>query len=159
MGNFSSCIKTQNSSHSKNIAKLVDTQGKITLVNLPITVAELMLENPGFAPTLIEDLRETRRIPAMKADEKLLGRKVYLLLPVDKVNSRLTDLQLASVDSLLCSCNNNKKVGGRTRGGSKVSPILDEHNLEELVKDLTGGNGQRKRFCKVWEPVLEPILE
>ncbi|KNA26033.1 hypothetical protein SOVF_001020 [Spinacia oleracea] len=146
------------------MAKLVDSQGQLTLINLPTTVAELMLENPGFALTPVEELRETSRIPAMKADDVLLGRKVYLLVPVDKVNSRLTDLQLAAIDSLLCSCNG--KVGGKaTRGGSKVSPTtgVNGNSLEDLVKDLsgkcTGVTGQRNRFCKVWEPVLEPILE
>uniref|UniRef100_A0A803M7K1 Uncharacterized protein n=1 Tax=Chenopodium quinoa TaxID=63459 RepID=A0A803M7K1_CHEQI len=149
------------------MAKLVDSLGQLKLVNLPTTVAELMLEHPGFAIAPVDELRETRRITAMRADDVLLGRKVYLLVPVDKVNSRLTDLQMAAIDSIVCSCNG--KVGGRTRGGSKISPDLEANNgldgqsLEDLVKDLsgkcTGLTGQRKRFCKVWEPVLEPILE
>uniref|UniRef100_A0A803LF66 Uncharacterized protein n=1 Tax=Chenopodium quinoa TaxID=63459 RepID=A0A803LF66_CHEQI len=145
------------------MAKLVDSLGQLKLVNLPTTVAELMLEHPGFAIAPMDELRETRRITAMRADDVLHGRKVYLLVPVDKVNSRLTELQMAAIDSLVCSCK-----GGRTRGGSKVSPDLeanglDGQSLEDLVKDLsekcTGLTRQRKRICKVWEPVLEPILE
>lgn len=148
------------------MAKLVDSQGQLTLVNLPTTVAELMLEHPGFALAPVEDLQENYRIVAMRADEVLLSRKVYLLVPIDKVNSRLTDLQLVAIDFLLGSC--NEKMGGRKRGGSKVSSVLggtglDGQSLEDLVKDLggrsTGISGQRKRFCKGWEPVLEPILE
>lgn len=169
MGNFGSCIKTQNSSNSKNMAKLVDPQGNIRLLNLPITCAELMLENPGFALAPVEEVRKSHRLPAMRADDMLLGREVYLLVPVDKVNFRLTDLQLAVIDSLICACNNNKMVGTRTRGGSKISPDngctgLAGESLEDVVKDLGGKctsvSGQRKRvICKTWEPVLEPISE
>ena len=54
MGNYSSCIKFQNLAKSKNLAKLVDSQGKLTPVNLPITVAELMVENLGFAVTPVD---------------------------------------------------------------------------------------------------------
>ncbi|KAL2934821.1 Galanin-like peptide [Bienertia sinuspersici] len=163
MGNLSSsCLNIQNSSNSNNLAKLVDSQGQLSLVNLPTTVAELMLENPGFALTPVEELRKTHRLSAMRADEWLLGRKLYLLVPVDKVNSRLTDSQLAAIDSVFCS--SNKKMDRKTRGGSKVSPSIGDQKLEDLVKDLSGKNtgvtGQRRSFCKAsWEPVLEPIME
>ena len=161
MGNFSSCMKPYNPSNTNHVAKLVDSHGQVKLVEQPITAAELMVENPGFAVTLIEDLRKTRRIPAMRADNRLLGGKIYLLVPFDKVNSRLTDLQLAALEHLICSyC--DETVGRRTRGGFKVSPVLGftgfagESRLEGLVKINLGG---KRSFCKVWEPVLEPIAE
>ncbi|XP_010679496.2 uncharacterized protein LOC104894848 [Beta vulgaris subsp. vulgaris] len=168
MGNLSSslsCIKIQTISNSKNIAKLVDSSGQMRLVNLPTTVAELMLENPGFVLTPVEELERDHRIPAMRADDELLGRKVYLLVPVDKVNSRLSDLQLAAIKNVM-SLYCDHKVGKRTRGSSKVSPSLGStglagQNLEEFGGNSsnTGAIGQRKRICYAWRPVLEPILE
>ncbi|CAO2818737.1 unnamed protein product [Amaranthus hypochondriacus] len=163
MGNYSSCIKFQNLAKSKNLAKLVDSQGQLTLVNLPITVAELMVENPGFAVTPVEELRIFHRIPAMKADEMLVGRKVYLLVPVEKVNSRLTGLQLTAIEGVLCPWGDMKMK--RTRGSSKVFPVhVNDNGLTgQMEKDLGGKSngitGQRKSFCKGWKPVLEPILE
>ncbi|XP_074317839.1 uncharacterized protein LOC141653872 [Silene latifolia] len=168
MGNYSSCFKAQ--SKNSKVAKLVDSQGQVKLVNLPTTVVEIMLDNPGFALSPVDELQRTKRIPVMKADDILLGRKVYLLVPVDKVNSRLSDLQLAAIDSLVCSCNENvrKQTRTQTRGGSKVSPVVETgvsgENLEELAKSLTekstGLAGQRNNgFGKAWAPVLEPILE
>ncbi|CAO2826624.1 unnamed protein product [Amaranthus hypochondriacus] len=159
MGNFSSCLKPYNPSNTNHVAKLVNSHGQVKLIELPITTAELMVENPGYAIVSVEELRRTHRIPAMSADNRLLGGKIYLLVPFDKVNSRLTDLQLAALENLICSyC--DETVGRRARGGSKVSPVLGftgESRLEGLVKiNYLGG---KRSFCKVWEPVLEPIAE
>ncbi|KAL9227624.1 hypothetical protein vseg_003292 [Gypsophila vaccaria] len=163
MGNYySSCFNFKSS--SSKMAKVVDSQGQVRLVDLPTTAAEIMLESPGFALTPVDEVVQSRRVSVMKADEVLLGRKVYLLVPVDKVNSRLSDLQLSAIDSLVCS--NDERI--RTRGGSKVSPVavdsgLSGDGVEDLMKGLgekcTGLAGQRFGPGKPWEPVLEPIWE
>ncbi|KAK9704793.1 hypothetical protein RND81_07G011500 [Saponaria officinalis] len=160
MGNYGSCLNPHNGVDSK-IAKLVDSQGQVTPIELPTTVAELMLENPGFAICPVDEVVRSRRVLVMKADDVLEGRKYYLLVPVDKVNSRMSDSQLAAIDSLLCK---RKVKGGRTRGSSKVSPFVEGgENLESLVRGLsekcTGLAGQKSIVSKAWVPVLEPIME
>ncbi|CAO2826625.1 unnamed protein product [Amaranthus hypochondriacus] len=164
MGYFNAFFKTQKSSNSKNKAKLIDSLGQIKQVQLPITVAELMLENPGFATASVEELRKSHRITAMRADDLLIGRKVYLLVPVEKVNSKLFDFQMDAIEALTFSSSNGK-MSRKLSGKSKVSPMLrNDESLGDLVKDLGRNksmceNGQKKRFSKGWEPILEPILE
>ncbi|KAL9242969.1 hypothetical protein vseg_016917 [Gypsophila vaccaria] len=155
MGNYCSCINPHDV--ESKMAKLVDSQGEVRLINLPTTVAEVMLDNPGFAISPLDELIRTRRVLVMKADDVLHGRNVYLLVPVDKVNSRMSDLQLAAIDFLVCP-RKGKKLG-RTRGSSRVSPTV-EGLVKGLSEKCTGLAGHNSRVCKpTWAPVLEPILE
>lgn len=171
MGNLSSCLKTEKLPKSKNMAKLVDSQGKLRLVNLPTTVAELMLllGTPCLALTSLDELRRTRRIVAMSDDACLIGRNVYLLIPIDKVNSRLSDLQVAALDKLVIYLYYDEMMG-RTHGCFKASLDLGSttglagRSLEDFMKNLGGEStngaiGPRIKFRKTWQPVLEPILE
>uniref|UniRef100_A0A803M7K2 Uncharacterized protein n=1 Tax=Chenopodium quinoa TaxID=63459 RepID=A0A803M7K2_CHEQI len=137
------------------MAKLIDSHGKIILVQ-PSTAAEIMLKHPGFAVSSIEELRQTRQLRSLKADDVLLARKVYILVPVDKVNSILSKAQLNFINEIVIrSFCDHILGGGRTRGGSRVFPC-------------SGGSGvasqrivvvEPRRRCNAWKPVLEPILE
>jgi len=70
----------------QNVAKVVDSEGQLKLVRLPTTVAQLMTEHPGFAPSLVEDIRETHSLRPMKMNQMLVAQKLYLLVPIEKLH-------------------------------------------------------------------------
>ncbi|CBI36936.3 unnamed protein product, partial [Vitis vinifera] len=87
MGNYMTCHSFQSS--TPKTAKLFDAHGNLRRVKVPVTAAELMLEEPGYVVSRVDDLRRTRRIPAMRADDVLLEGKAYLMMPVSRVQSRV----------------------------------------------------------------------
>ncbi|KAK2418801.1 hypothetical protein P8452_62916 [Trifolium repens] len=157
MGNTSSfsCIPTTNCASfeivnekviksKKKTATLLDTYGNIREIKLPMKSAELMIELIGHVITPAEDLLRTRRITALRADEELVAGKVYLVVPVSRVNSKASEFEIAVADQ--------KKGSGKRKGSktAKVSP----------VSKLTENDGGV--YCvrqKRWNPVLDPILE
>ncbi|KAL8514262.1 hypothetical protein ACS0TY_013396 [Phlomoides rotata] len=69
MGNITSCFNAQS-----NTAKLIDLhRNTLPLVDVPVTVAELMLEAPGYIVSPVTNLRRDLRISTLKADESLSG--------------------------------------------------------------------------------------
>uniref|UniRef100_A0A803LF67 Uncharacterized protein n=1 Tax=Chenopodium quinoa TaxID=63459 RepID=A0A803LF67_CHEQI len=115
-----------------------------------------MLKHPGFAVTSIEELRQTRQLRSLRDDDVLLARKVYLLVPVDKVNSILSKAQLNVINEIVIrSYCNDMLGGGRTRGRSKVFP---RSGCSGVASQSTVVIEQR-RGCNTWKPALEPILE
>ncbi|WJX79843.1 hypothetical protein P8452_62923 [Trifolium repens] len=154
MGNTSSCIPTNCASFEivnekvtksrKKTATLLDTSGNIREIKLPMKSAEIMIELIGHVITPAEDLLRTRRITALRADEELIAGKVYLVVPVSRVNSKASEFEIAVSDQ--------KKGSGKRKGckTAKVSP----------VSKLTENDGGV--YCvrqKRWNPVLDPILE
>ncbi|GAB4830565.1 hypothetical protein Ancab_020330 [Ancistrocladus abbreviatus] len=165
MGNFNSCYYGGNWRKDTDKAKIIDSQGTLHVVKVPITAAELMLENPGYLVSLVDEIRRTRRIMAMKAEERLQGRRVYLLVPVGNVNCKVTELQMSLVESI---CRKKR----RSRGGLKVLPLAVSDagvGADRVVEDVglgrtcgrkeSGGAGHPLRHNRPWTPVLEPILE
>ncbi|GMN52323.1 hypothetical protein TIFTF001_021470 [Ficus carica] len=173
MGNHhsSSCFMTF--SLADQTAKLFDAQGNLLRrVKLPLKAAELMLEEePGHVISPAEDLRRTGRFCAMLAEDELLARKAYLLVPLCKVNRKA---DMAVVDFVACkTMAKNKK---KKNGGSKVSPAAAEETKEEegSDKDLVARvfeendnqnyNGFLCRprgysYIRGWKPALETIRE
>jgi hypothetical protein len=128
----------------KKTATLLDTCGNIREIKLPMKSAELMIELIGHVITPAEDLLRTRRITALRADEELIGGKVYLVVPVSRVNSKASEFEIEVADE--------KKLSGKRKGNktAKVSP----------VSKLTENDGGV--YCirqKRWNPVLDPIFE
>ncbi|KAL1543972.1 hypothetical protein AAHA92_20881 [Salvia divinorum] len=140
MGNISSCITAQ-----PNTAKLIDLhRGTVREFALPTTAADLMLEEPGRLVSPVSDLRRDRRFSAIKADEILVGGGVYVLIPVSRVNGKVSDSEMAALESF-CSERRSK------RRSSKVLPVVAERVL--------GEESLNHRVKKHWKPALEPIHE
>ncbi|GAB4841758.1 hypothetical protein Ancab_022480 [Ancistrocladus abbreviatus] len=164
MGNFSSCYYGGKSKDDVDEAKIIDSRGTLHVVKAPLTATEVMLEYPGYVVSPVEEIGRTRRTIVMKAEETLVGRRVYLLVPVGKMNCKITELQMGLVESV---CGKKR----RSPGGSKVSPVVvsdDGVSGERVVEEVvgrscggkgSGGGGQRLRHVRPWTPVLEPILE
>lgn len=128
------------------------------LVDVPITAAELMLEDPGYIVSPVTDFLRDRRISPLKADESLSGGAVYLLISVSRVNGKVSESEMAVIESL-CGSRRAK------RRSSKVRPVVTEiagecrDNSVKLLREL-GSDIEPLNFrIKQWRPALEPIYE
>lgn len=150
-------------SYAPKTAKLFDTHGNLRQVKVPVSAAELMLEEPGYVVSRVDDLRCTRRIPAMRADDVLLAGKAYLLMPVNRVHCLVSETEMALIDV----ASKKKKKSSKRRGGSRVLPAGNEgatENLEVQGSVLGGGDGDGDmgvggRHRRPWSPALETISE
>ncbi|KAK9015709.1 hypothetical protein V6N11_006803 [Hibiscus sabdariffa] len=154
MGNFtsSSCFMD---SGSKNSAKVIDPQGNIRKVMLTAKAAELMLDAPGHVIASVEELKRTRRVVAMRADDELLAGKVYVLIPIQRVHCKVTDADMTIIEAA-CTRKMRKKSGG-----ARVLPDVGVESGEEesQVDRVLPLHGCRLGNYRQWTPVLEPISE
>lgn len=146
MGNFTSCFGS-----SPRSATLIDVNGNIQTIKIPVTAAEIMLtEAPGhLVSPVIGDLRSNFRLSALGADEVLVKGKLYFLIPVGRLNTFVTQSEL---EMLRLGFGNVKRMKRRRRK-SKVLPAEEEINGGGDLND--GFTGHRV----VWKPVLETIFE
>ncbi|XP_038899061.1 uncharacterized protein LOC120086461 [Benincasa hispida] len=146
MGCFSACFSLK----STNTAKLLDIDGGlIGKVRLPVKAAELMLERPGQVISPVDVLRRTRRISALKADDELVGGKIYVVVAVGRIGSKVSMTELENFE---LGCKNRVK-----KNGSKVQPAAATAATaaEEGSDQLSCVRGNYKR----WNPNLESISE
>ncbi|XVF32876.1 hypothetical protein REPUB_Repub17cG0120700 [Reevesia pubescens] len=162
MGNSTSSCFIQDSIRKK-MAKVIDAKGSLRKVKLPVKAAELMLEEPGHIISPVEDLKRTRRVAAMRADDELLVGKVYVLVPIRRVHCKVTDADMTIIEA---ACSGKK----RRKSGAKVLPDVTEElrEEEESQVEVLGENcmkgtsvpGYRLgKNYRTWTPVLEPISE
>ncbi|CAI9774283.1 unnamed protein product [Fraxinus pennsylvanica] len=146
MGNFTSCCSVESQT-----AKIIDLHGNIRIVEIPLTAADLMLEEPGrVVSPAVEISGSDFRFSAMKADEELTAGKVYVLIPVRRVNSKVSESEMAVIKA---STGVKSKA---KRRNSKVLPVLDESSDKEIDNPVKLIPNQRLR---PWKPALEPISE
>ncbi|KAF5785262.1 hypothetical protein HanXRQr2_Chr10g0426561 [Helianthus annuus] len=143
MGNFTSCFKPN--IHS---AKLIDCDGNLRHIKVPITAAEIMLlEQPGYLVCpVVDDLGSVFRLSALRADQVL--------------NSFVMEAELVMLRS---GCGKVKRVKRRRR--AKVLPEEktggDGESSGENMEILEEGFNTGQRVCgsPLWKPVLETIYE
>ncbi|KAI7990290.1 hypothetical protein LOK49_LG12G00996 [Camellia lanceoleosa] len=161
MGNFTSCYNGQ-----PRTAILIDSHGNLRRIKVPITAAEIMLDDPGHVVSPAQQIRRNSRIPAMKADDELSAGKAYLLVPAGRSNCKVSESEMALIDSA---------SGGKRRLGSRSSKVLPaastegsggdevevENSLAVLQGNDTGLAGHRLVSPRHWRftPVLETISE
>lgn len=123
---------------AKKTAMLLDSDGNTREIKLPIKSGELMIEEFGHVVTPVDEIRRTGRVSALLADEELVAGKVYLLLPVNRVNSKASEFEMALAE---------KQSGHtkRTRG----------NNMAKVSPSVCPRFGNQVR----WNPVLDPIFE
>lgn len=123
---------------AKKTAMLLDSDGNTREIKLPIKSGELMIEEFGHVVTPVDELRRTGRVSALLADEELVAGKVYLLLPVNRINSKASEFEMALAE---------KQSGHtkRTRG----------NNMAKVSPSVCPRFGNQVR----WNPVLDPIFE
>ncbi|KAL6515925.1 hypothetical protein OROGR_019230 [Orobanche gracilis] len=140
MGNMCSCFQASQSDK----AKLLDLRRNILrLVDAPVTAAELMLDEPGHVISPLNDFR----VSAMKAEDSLTGGKSYILIPISRLNGKLSESEMAIIESFF----DKREVKLRS---SVVIPLVPE--ISGDCTDIGILNQYRMRH---WEPALEPICE
>ncbi|KAJ1425662.1 hypothetical protein SESBI_11021 [Sesbania bispinosa] len=165
MGNTTSgsCFSV-NSGSTKTTTILLDTRGNIRKIKLPVRSGELMIEELGHVIAPVEDLRRTRRISALPADQELLAGKAYLLVPASRVHSKASESEMEIAERWSCKKRSNKSGQRKKKSGNmaKVSPISALSGKEEEI-EVNNFVGKGKLVgipCQGrWNPVLEPILE
>ena len=143
---------------AKKTAMLLDSDGNTREIKLPIKSGELMIEEFGHVVTPVDELRRTGRVSALLADEELVAGKVYLLLPVNRVNSKASEFEMAIAEKQ--SGHTKSKRGNNM---AKVSPSLisrsnerdEENQVTVSVFPVCPRFGNQVR----WNPVLDPIVE
>lgn len=169
MGNYTSCCVVFTCSRKvPKTAKLMDSQGNLTQVSLPVKAAELMLEEPGHAICPLHELKQRSRVIAMRADDELLPGKVYLLATLSKVNCKISASEVAIMESAIAAY---AKRSSKKRNGAKVLPAMAvemrelEEGSEGEVNVLEGNDLTSSTSCRLvlnyrqWTPALEPISE
>ncbi|PON61692.1 hypothetical protein PanWU01x14_143510 [Parasponia andersonii] len=165
MGNHSSSCFVITFSKSDPTAKLFDAHGNLLRrVKLPLKAAELMLEeDPGHVISPADELNRTGRFCAMRAEDELMARKSYLLVPLCKVNRKVSDSDMAIIKSTT-----SKK---KSKNSSKVSPAMAAEEprgeaeesvinaFEQSIATTGFGFGRTMGYSKGWKPALEPISE
>lgn len=163
MGNTGSCSCISNNSVSvaeilkkkgkgAETAMLLDTAGNSREIKLPMKSAELMVEAIGHAVAPVEELRRTRRIKALPADEELVAGKVYLLVPVSRVHSKASEFEMALAD----------KKSGQREGSNVANKVSRPFRLMEMdgENEVAVSYVRPKLRNQVpWNPVLDPIFE
>ncbi|KAL6515924.1 hypothetical protein OROGR_019229 [Orobanche gracilis] len=140
MGNMCSCFQASQSDK----AKLLDLRRNILrLLDAPVTAAELMLDEPGLVISPLNDFR----VSAMKAEDSLTGGGSYILIPISRLNGKLSESEMAVIESLF----GKREVKRRS---SVVIPVAPE--ISGDCADIGILNQYRMRH---WEPALEPICE
>ena len=159
-------IPKKGSRTKSKTAMLLDTRGNIREIKVPVKSAELMIQELGHVIAPVEELRRTRRISALPADEELVAGKVYLLVPASRVHSKASEFEMAIAEQWGCEKNGRRKK--KSSGNmAKVLPVssLGQRDGEIEVSSFQGmlvgipchqlGIQHRRR----WNPVLEPIVE
>ncbi|KAK6937296.1 PADRE domain [Dillenia turbinata] len=165
MGNCTSFSYFDQTSLQKG-AKILETNGNLKTIELPVTVAELMLEEPGYIVSKVAELHRGRRIQAMKADEELQSGHLYMYFPATRSQTVITEREVTAIGSATTIC---KKRGGKAKSSSKVLPagvckwreIIKEKpkRIAIVAESDTGFPGYRLEMHKPWNPTLETISE
>lgn len=150
MGNLTSCFGIISKNASFKTARLMDFHGNLRHINVPVTVAELMLEHPGYFISPAEDLQRTLHFSAMKADEEPVLGKLYVLVPITRLHSKASVSEIALLDS---ACWNRRLK----RPSAKVLPTVVTEVEEEGEESSAGLNDCRLE--NKWRLSLEPINE
>ncbi|KAL7172040.1 hypothetical protein ACSBR2_031687 [Camellia fascicularis] len=180
MGNYIS------HSPSGSAGKVVLSDGTVHEFDVPLTVAELMLEHPQQVVVEFESAVNGKRPSPLPADKKLDMDKVYLMLPMrrgkqpalsseearqllsvaNSVSNRRSFLSLTTGFLPLFAriCNGGSREGGEFVSGGKENSVgrRGETTKVEYLPEILEGRPEylSKQFSgKGWKPSLDTIKE
>lgn len=180
MGNHLSCIHTMSPSNRSPAAIRVlhAEDGRISEFDQPMKVAELMFEFANQFVVEYSSLQYGKRVNPLSADEEIRLSHVYILLPMQKLNRRLT---AEEVDFLATILSKSPKAKAHRHAQRKVAPLRSDLSAEEdrqadldretsssvprsdspeLCNMLKNNGAQRQMSrTKSWVPRLETINE
>ncbi|KAK9061962.1 hypothetical protein SSX86_019146 [Deinandra increscens subsp. villosa] len=153
MGNYASCTLTK---HSKT-TKVIHPNGQIQKLHQPIKAAELMLESPNTFLVNSKSLRIGTRFSPLNADEDLEIASVYVMFPMNRLNSVVTTADLASLFLVAKSAGANKI--GSVRILPENPPTPPRLSLEEIEEFSSPEFKKMISMCRSKKPLLETIAE
>ncbi|KAL5700917.1 hypothetical protein ACHQM5_026314 [Ranunculus cassubicifolius] len=129
-------------------AYLFDVQGQLQRLDLPITVGELIFDSPGYIICPVDELRVSRVIWVLRANEELRDGEFYMVLPDKRAYSKVSESEWQVI-----------KAACKKKKGGKVVPVgLLENEGEKDHRD-TSHSTCKSANSKQWRPMLEPIYE
>ncbi|KAI3519320.1 hypothetical protein L1887_08350 [Cichorium endivia] len=152
MGNYVSCTLTK---HSKG-TKVIYPNGEIRRVQQPINAAELMLESPNTFLVNSKSLKIGARFAALNADEDLEMSSVYVVFPMNRLNSVVTTADLAFL--FLAAKSGANKIGS-VRILPENAPTPPRLSLEDIDELSSPEFKQMISMCRSKKPLLETIAE
>lgn len=171
MGNYASCTLSKVGKSSKAI-KVIFPNGEIRQLSSPTKSAELMLEleTPNFFLVNSKSLKIGRRFSPLNADEDLELANVYIMFPMNRVNSTIT---ASDMGALFLAVNSVSKRGfpGKFRilpesgGFSPQKPedvdvrTMPKLNLDDIEDFSAPEFIHRLSMSRSKKPLLETIAE
>ncbi|KAK9742526.1 hypothetical protein RND81_03G179100 [Saponaria officinalis] len=169
MGNYASCtLGGVNGKHNK-VARVILPSGEIKQFNHPTKAAELMLEIPNYFLINSTSLQLGRRISPLIADEDLEFGDVYVMFPMQRVNSIVNAADLAA---LYLAAKRGSTRAGKVRvvpacsvEVKEVDKVAHESDARqgkavlEGVEELLSEFQHRRSVSRSKKPLLETIVE
>ncbi|KAL5700916.1 hypothetical protein ACHQM5_026313 [Ranunculus cassubicifolius] len=149
-----SLFRSSTTSSKPKTAYVFSAQGQLQRLELPVTVAELMFEAPGYIVCPFDELRVSRVISALRANDELQAGGFYLMFSAKKAYSKVSELDL---EIIKVACKKKGKKGVTV--GSKVFPAGNEEQEEGEAHNDSGFSSSKSGNAKHWRPMLEPIHE
>ncbi|KAL0904522.1 hypothetical protein M5K25_026646 [Dendrobium thyrsiflorum] len=161
MGN-TSCTPCPVYGAGSNSIKVIESNGRVHVFFYSINAEELMLENPGNFVCDSTYLQVGCRIRGLNADEELMRRGLYFLLPNDLLFSVLTEEEMKCL--LGRAAGSMKVKRGRGRPKMKMIRRTDDEYLREFLAERKQSCDQmlgvdRMQRLRSWEPALDTIDE
>ncbi|XP_074306269.1 uncharacterized protein LOC141641509 [Silene latifolia] len=153
MGNYASCALVGPQGKKNKGAKVIIPSGEIKQFDQPTKVAELMLEFPNYFLINSKSLQLGKRFNALNADEDLEIGVVYVMFPMQRLNSFVNTADMAAL------------YLAAKRGAHKVIRVAPELDAPQTKEELEGVEEElsefqhRRSFCRSKKPLLETIVE
>lgn len=182
MGNYISCRLSSSTSTGGGgkqckllVTKVVIPSGEIRELNESVKAAEMMLETPNFFLVNIKSLHMGRRFSALNADQDLEMGSVYVMFPMNRLNSTVTTSDMGAL--FITAVANPKPKPKRQLSGGKVrvQPADHDHldqgqlqniqdkgpklNLDDIEEFSAPEFMHRLSMCRSKKPLLETIAE
>ena len=163
MGNYISCTLSAPAGKNSRATRVIFPTGEIKQIYEPVKAAELMLETPNFFLVNTCSLQIGRRFSALNADEELEMANAYVMFPMRRLNSTVTDADMGAL--FLCANTAAKRVAG---GNVRVLPepprveeevVVPKLNLDDIEEFSTPDFQRRMSMCRSKKPLLETIVE
>ncbi|XP_009589128.1 uncharacterized protein [Nicotiana tomentosiformis] len=155
MGNFISCTTSPRTRNSR-AARVILPNGQIQQFREIVKAAELMLEYPNSFLVNSCSLIIGRRFSALSADEDLEFGNIYLMFPMKRVNSVITE---KDVEVFMMAANSALAPVQIPDNSSRKGVEWSGLNLNELEGFMGGQEFRYWVSCRSRKPLLETIIE
>ncbi|XP_031486235.1 uncharacterized protein LOC116254796 [Nymphaea colorata] len=153
MGNHFSCVCAVDFP----VVRLADLAGNVHEFPSARAVAELMIEFPGRVVAPADEVLNSRRVRSLRADEEAKPGKLYVLFPMERVNSRVADHEVAAVAAAVSRRSRAKSSGAKVFPTAVVEAGAPKKVRIEAPE--TGLAGLRLPNYRRWRPELQSINE